>query len=92
MSEADSAAARWDEDRDAYVARFDGTNRSPSVAVAETLTETVEVGDRPLFDYVDPDALDALVAGSSPSTTVTFDVEDAAVTVHGDGRILVRPP
>ncbi|WP_251330319.1 HalOD1 output domain-containing protein [Haloplanus pelagicus] len=92
MTESDPSGTRWDEDHGAYVSRFDEARRSPSVAVAEALAATVDVADRPLFDYVDPDALDALVVGSPASTAVTFDVEGAAVTVRGDGRILVRPP
>jgi|GEM_PF-2708249 len=81
--------ASWSDDHEAYVARFDD-GFSPSVVVAETLETVFDEPVDPLFDYVDPDALDALVGRSSTAVTVTFEVEEATVTVHGDGRILVR--
>ena len=83
----DTAGVSWSEERGAYITRFD--DYSPSVAVAEAVESALDDCERPLFDYVDPDALDALVAGSS-ETTVSFEVESATVTVHGDGRVLVR--
>lgn len=83
----DTPGVSWSDDLDAYTARFDDGD-SPSVTVAETLEAALDGSFDPLFDYVDPDALDALVGG--PSATATFEVEDATVTVHGDGRVLVR--
>jgi hypothetical protein len=83
--------ASWDDDRDAYVADFDAESLPPSIAVAEALDVAREGSDRPLFDYVDPDALDALVTDSGPSMSVTFAVEEMRVTVHADGRVFVRP-
>ncbi|WP_049936220.1 HalOD1 output domain-containing protein [Haloplanus natans] len=87
----DTAGVSWSEERGAYITRFDDEDGdySPSVAVAEAVASALEDCERPLFDYVDPDALDALVAGSS-ETTVSFEVESTTVTVHGDGRVLVR--
>jgi hypothetical protein len=79
----------WDESRGAYVAHF-GDGLSPSVTVAEVITEVVDTDGRPLFEYVDPDALDDLLDDAPGSTQVTFAVEDAVVCVRGDGRILVR--
>ena len=45
----------------------------------------------PLHDAVDPEALDALFAerASTPEDTVAFRYEGYAVTVSGDGRIVV---
>jgi hypothetical protein len=92
MTDPDGPNPAWDADRGAYVARFDATDRSPSVAVATTVATVLDGVPRPLFDYVDPDALDTLLVDSAASTTVTFDVDGATVTVRGDGRVFVRPP
>lgn len=48
----------------------------------------------PLFQYIDPDALDKLVGqdvgtGSRFSGYVTFDYASYSVTVHSDGEIVV---
>jgi hypothetical protein len=94
MTDTDRGATdvSWDEERGAYTTRFDGENgdHSPSVAVAEALESARDDRGRPLFEYVDPDALDALVTGSE-RTTVSFEVESATVTVRGDGRVFVYP-
>jgi hypothetical protein len=92
MIDSDTPQPAWDADRGAYVARFDETGRSPSVTAALTMTAVSDESLRPLFDYVDPDALDDLLVDSAASTTVTFDADGAVVTVCGDGRVLVRPP
>jgi len=83
--------ATWDDDRNAYVTDFVEEDLPPSIAVAEALDAARGGSDRPLFDYVDPDALDALVTDADPSMTITFPVEETRVTVHGDGRVFVRP-
>jgi hypothetical protein len=86
----DASGVSWSDDHDAYTTRFDDDGYSPSVAVAETLETALDGPVDPLFDYVDPDALDHLVEKSSPPVTVTFEVESVTVTVHGDGRVFVR--
>jgi hypothetical protein len=87
----DASGVSWSDDHDAYTSRFDDADaHPPSLAVAETLETALDEPVDPLFDYVDPDALDNLVGRSSTTVTVTFDVEGATVTVHGDGRVLVR--
>jgi len=75
---------------DTYATHFDGGGPAPSIAVAETLETALDGKVDPLFDYVDPDALDTFVTEASEPVTVRFDVEDATVTVHGDGRVLVH--
>lgn len=64
--------------------------RSTSVAVTEmvsTVTETAQTDLTPLFDAIDPDALDALCAPRVRNRTrpvVRFGYEGFDVTVHGD--------
>jgi len=91
MIDADAWDVVWDDDHDAYTMRFDRDEIAPSVAVAVILETALDAETGPLFDYVDPDALDAIVAGPETTVTVTFDVESAIVTAHGDGRVFVRP-
>jgi len=86
----DTSGVCWSEDHDAYTMRFDENDYPPSVAVAETIETALDEHVDPLFDYLDPDALDGLVGGSSTAMTVTFDIEEATVTIHGDGRVFVR--
>jgi len=81
----------WDDDRGAYVADFDAEGLPPSIVVAEVLNAAREGSDPPLFDYVDPDALDALATDSDPSLRISFPVDDLRVTVRGDGLVLARP-
>ena len=89
--DADAWDVVWDDDHDAYTMRLDRDGLTPSVAVAVILEMTLDAETGPLFDYVDPDALDAIVADPETTVTVTFDVEPAVVTVHGDGRVFVQP-
>ncbi|AZH26111.1 HalOD1 output domain-containing protein [Haloplanus aerogenes] len=89
-TDAGASSVSWSDDHDAYVARFDDDGVVPSVVVAETLEATLDEQIEPLFDYVDPDALDNLVSDPSVAVKVTFDVEEATVTVHSDGRVFVR--
>lgn len=50
----------------------------------------------PLYQYVDPDALDALFEqpdrGRAPNGTISFPVEDYFVVVRSDGEVVVYPP
>ncbi|MDQ2050126.1 HalOD1 output domain-containing protein [Natronolimnohabitans sp. A-GB9] len=75
------------------------TDEPPSIATAMALAQyfddDVEATSVRLYDYVDPDALDALFAetnrGASRTTgTVEFQVEDATVRVTPD-RVEVSP-
>jgi hypothetical protein len=91
MIDTDAHDVVWNDDRGAYSMRFDRDGPTPSVAVAVMLETALEVEAGPLFDYVDPDALDTIVTAPETAVTVTFDVEGATVTVHGDGRAFVRP-
>ena len=75
------------------------TNEPPSIATATALAqyygEDVAETSMRLYDYIDPDALDALFADTHSGTTraagsVEFTVEDAAVTIR-PGQIEIRP-
>lgn len=42
-----------------------------------------------LYEHVDADAIKSLAASDHTEWTLTFQVPEHTVTVHGDGRILV---
>jgi len=62
-------------------------------AVATTLgTDPMSLDER-LYDVLDPDALDRLFGGDSGTAgprTLEFELAGCSVTIHGDGRIVVR--
>ncbi|MFB6166293.1 MAG: HalOD1 output domain-containing protein [Haloarculaceae archaeon] len=60
------------------------TTASEAVVTAVADAEGVDPTDlEPLFDVVDPDALDALFAGGDASVELTFNYAGYAVTVRG---------
>ena len=70
-----------------------GTSATASTAdVVECVARTKDVDVLalgPIYDVVDPGALDALLETSTAAVEVTFEYEGQVVTVHGDGRIHV---
>ncbi|MFC7139044.1 HalOD1 output domain-containing protein [Halosimplex aquaticum] len=74
--------------------RAEGTDLS--VAVIESLAEAKGVTpidiQQPLYDVVDPDALDRLFTDGEGSVSgrVVFEFDAHEITVHSDGDILVR--
>ena len=77
------------------------SNESPSWSVIEAVAEATETEPehlRPLYDVVDPDALDAMFDADadpddeSATVSVSFQFEGCSVTVRGDGKTIVRRP
>lgn len=64
------------------------------LAVANALgCDPLALGER-LYDVLDPDALDRLFGDGTPADgtrRLAFELAGCAVTVHADGRIVVRP-
>ncbi|WP_424016390.1 HalOD1 output domain-containing protein [Halorientalis pallida] len=89
-------------ERDTFTAQFDPAGeRAPSAAVIDsvaTVTGSDPATISPLFEVVDPDALDRLFDTERDGgerdgpLTVSFRYEGCAVTVHADGRIVVAEP
>jgi len=72
------------------VCRQDRVAETIVVTLAETMGKdplTME----PLYDVVDPNALDRLVESASGQLKIEFSMADCTVTVHGDGKIVVTP-
>ena len=79
-------------------AQYDWAATPPPIAVIETIAVTLDrktTALEPLYESVDPDALDALLQSKGSSATpseltVTFTVADRQVTVHGCGEVVVH--
>ncbi|WP_433631985.1 HalOD1 output domain-containing protein [Halomicrococcus sp. NG-SE-24] len=79
-----------------------GTGRSPSTAVVQTVAAEIGVPPqelRPLYQTINPDALDSLFSSkdqsnlrSNENIVVSFEFEGCDVTVSGDGCIAIVLP
>lgn len=91
-AEPDGAPARTRQ-------RFDWTETKPSTAVVDVVATALEVAPtdvEPLYNAVDPDALDRIVVdpiGDRDTTAVevSFTFADREVTVEGAGAVVVEP-
>lgn len=80
-------------------AEFDWSSRSPSRAVVEAVAIAANAEPTaldPLYDSVDPDALDALVrpggiGSEDGDVTVEFELAGHDVRVHSAGVVVVSP-
>ena len=99
---SDSFAANSESDTDQYEVRFDpATTGTISTLVAEAVSSVVGTEPealRPLYDVIDPDALDQLFSPGTESSTgindesrVSFRYEEQWVHVLADGRVVVVP-
>lgn len=77
---------------------FDWSETVPSTAVVEVVASASNrdpMSIEPLYDAIDPDALDTIVADAETradgDVTVEFTFDGYEVTVSTDGSVLVRP-
>lgn len=96
-TDVDPESAGSNGDPETYRARFDDFE-SPSIAVASAVrdaTDAEQPTTPPLYDAVDPDALDSLFcrAYATPPThlRVSFRYLNCAITVRSSGEVTVRP-
>lgn len=96
MDDLSDSEYRLDGDDGARRVQFDWSETLPSTAVVNTVADVsnrdpTEV--EPLYEYVDPDALDALITrarSDSPTITmVAFSLADYDVSVYADGEVAV---
>lgn len=78
--------------------RYDWTDTDPSTAVVETLAVAINrepLNTDPLYESVDPDALNALfdpgAGGTTPDLRVSFQYQDFLVAVSASGTISITP-
>ena len=63
-------------------------------AVIQTVAETTDTDPLelpPLYETIDPDALDALIADMQAGT-ISFTYTDCEITVHSDGTVTIDEP
>lgn len=77
---------------------YDWAETNPTTAVVETLAVAANsepLDTDPLYEAVDPDALDRLLSSTDAETPtdlrVSFDYGCFRVEVHGSGEVAVRP-
>lgn len=91
----DAPNGRSSDRGDAYRAHHDWTETTPSRAVIDALATVLECDPTdvgPLYDALDPDALDELLSRDADTgIVVAFTVEGFRVRVGGDGELVVRP-
>lgn len=79
--------------------RFDWTETKPSTAVVDVVATALGVAltdVEPLYNAVDPDALDRIVVDpvgdrDTAAVEVSFTFADREVTVEGAGAVVVEP-
>ena len=87
-----------DEGSGLYRAHYDQNEYTPSHAVITVLAEVMRTDPTeslPLYDSVDPDALDAIVRVRDPhdgDAEVTFTHEGHTISVHSYGKVVVALP
>lgn len=71
----------------------DGSISTSVVSAVAAVTGEEPTAIEPLFEVVDPDALDQLVASvrGDERVSVSFLFEGCGVTIRGDGEIELRP-
>lgn len=76
---------------------YDWSSTEPSTAVVEVVASAsncAPTATEPLYDAIDPDALDALVGSAETrptDVTVEFAFAGYAVTVSSDDSVQIRP-
>ncbi|WP_435064428.1 HalOD1 output domain-containing protein [Halobaculum sp. EA56] len=77
-----------------------GPDESPSDAVIRAVSDVrgtdPSSSSEPLYSFVGPDALDAILEGTRGAedrrVRVSFEVDELRVVVSDDGRVVVHPP
>lgn len=91
---SEDVSVEYDPETGEYTATFDPRTVDASIAVIEaTATVRRAASDRhaPLFEVIDPDALDRLCSGRDSDTFVEFTYLDHRIRVRDEGTISVVP-
>ncbi|SMO53748.1 HalOD1 output domain-containing protein [Halorubrum cibi] len=77
-----------------YRATYNWTSMEPSTGIIETVADAANresLGLSPLYDSIDPDALDSLFRLSDEAVSVSFTYEGFEITADSDGEVVLRP-
>ena len=100
MSEKDSLnSGDDDEPPEGIQTQYDWSLTEPSAAVVETIAWATNCDHQelnPLYDSIDPDAFDAILAppttkNTDMTTSISFTYADYTVTVQSNGTVNVAP-
>jgi len=96
MTDTGRAADRGSTDggNDTVQSTYDWSETAPSTGVIETVAAAADrepMEMEPLYETIDPDALDALTRSGAGGTSVQFIFAGHDVTVHSNGTVAVRP-
>lgn len=86
----------YDEESQRYEAEYDRRSTTPSMAIVAALsavTQADPVDLDPLYEFVDTDALDALLAPGPDSTGVVetqLSAFEHSITVRNTGHVLIE--
>lgn len=91
-----STSVEYDPETGSYTAEFDSESRQPSHAVLEVMSHAIDadyVDLDPLYDAIDPHALDTIcrTPGAYHPCTVQFAYAGHCVTVTRRGEVEVEP-
>lgn len=94
-SSSDTDSSRADG---AVRAQYEWSSTTPSTAVVETVAVAANCEPEaldPLYNYIDPDALDVIIRSRKSSSTgddatVSFVFDGQRITVHSSGEVVVR--
>jgi hypothetical protein len=91
---AESVSVSYNPEAGEYTATFDPATLDASIAVVEATAEIRRedpAGHAPLFEVIDPDALDRICSHGSDDTVVEFSYLDHRICVRSGGHISVVP-
>ncbi|WP_231189283.1 HalOD1 output domain-containing protein [Haladaptatus sp. DYF46] len=99
MSEKDSPNAGERGSSEGIQNQYDWSSTEPSAAVVETTAQAASCDHQelgPLYDSIDPDAFDAILAppttkNTDTTTLISFMYAGYSVTVQSNGTVNVSP-
>ncbi len=100
MSDEDSLNADDDDEPPEGIQnQYDWSSTEPSTAVVETTAQAASCDHQdlgPLYDFIDPDAFDTILAPPSTkntetTTSISFTYSGYTVTVQSTGTVHVAP-
>jgi Halobacterial output domain 1 len=100
MSEKDSLnSSDDDEPPEGIQTQYDWSSTEPSAAVVETTAKAANCDHQelgPLYDSIDPDAFDAILAppttkNTDTTTSISFMYAGYTITVQSNGTVNVAP-
>ncbi|WP_231188353.1 HalOD1 output domain-containing protein [Haladaptatus sp. DYF46] len=99
MSNEESPSSDDEMPRKAIHNQYEWSAIAPSTAVVETVAQAAHCDQQelsPLYEWIDPDAFDAMIApplarNTDTTASISFTYTGYSVTVHSTGTVHVAP-